>query len=105
MAEVKCKLITCDRCGATRSLKCIGEGEMDGGFTRWDKFEYPPEGWHLHIDVGRLCPKCNKKYEDLIYSFMNNEVITVTTTCKTPTSGYIYASSNTLSGCKYVEED
>lgn len=79
MAEVKGKLVTCDRCGATYFLKCTGEEDMDGGFTRWNTFEALPEGWKIHSEVGQLCPKCNEKYEDLIKSFMSktkyNEII------------------------------
>lgn len=30
MSEQCGKLVTCDRCGKTLFLKCIGEGEADG---------------------------------------------------------------------------
>lgn len=71
MASVNGQLVTCDRCGASIFLKCTGEGERDGGFTRWNKFEPPPEGWSIvsvpskdratgnqqHI---RVCPPCHR---------------------------------------------
>ena len=31
MSELTGKLIVCDRCGNSYFLKCIGEGEADGG--------------------------------------------------------------------------
>lgn len=70
MAERKGKLVTCDRCGETVFLECTGEGELDGGFTRWNKFEDMPNGWEKHFPMGMLCPKCNGEYKHLINSFM-----------------------------------
>lgn len=70
MAEVKGKLVSCDRCDTKIFLKCTGEGETDGGFTRWNKFETFPEGWEYHTEVGRLCPACNEKYKALVNTFM-----------------------------------
>ena len=70
MAEIKGKLVSCDRCEAEVFLKCTGEGELDGGFTRWNIFEEFPEGWEYHCEVGRLCPDCNKKYKELVNTFM-----------------------------------
>lgn len=72
MSEVKGLLKTCDRCGETIFLKTIGDGEADGGYTRWNKFEAPPEGWDFHLKVGTLCPKCNTEYNKLLERFMNN---------------------------------
>ena len=45
MSQAKGKLITCDICGAPVFLKTTGEGEADGGYTRWNEFEAFPEGW------------------------------------------------------------
>lgn len=70
MAEVNGKLVTCDRCGAQVFLKCTGERERDGGFTRWNTFEPFPEGWENHYEVGRICPDCNSKYKSIISNFM-----------------------------------
>lgn len=62
------RLITCERCGTTVFLECIGEGERDGGFTRWNKFEPLPEGWGSfeHYD---LCPECNRIWTDIQHDF------------------------------------
>lgn len=75
MAEVKGKLCTCDRCGAQVFLKCTGENERDGGYTRWNTFEDYPEGWEYHSEVGRLCPDCNRKYEDMISEFRTGAIV------------------------------
>lgn len=78
MAEVRGKLMVCDRCGKEIFLKCTGEGETDGGFTRWSKFEDEPPGWkapYLHIGgeallgVGQLCPECNQEYQNIVENF------------------------------------
>ena len=69
MAEAKGKLVSCDRCGDTVFLKCTGEGETDGGYTRWNTFETFPDGWAYHHEVGSLCPSCNAEYKRLIVDF------------------------------------
>lgn len=71
MAEINGRMIICDRCGESAFLKCTGEGERDGGFTRWNKFEPVPEGWDRHYEVGLLCPNCNREYEALMRRFKN----------------------------------
>lgn len=71
MAEIKGRLTICDRCGEKVFSKCIGEGEADGGYTRWNNFEALPQGWEFHYEVGTLCPKCNKQYEKIIEEFRN----------------------------------
>lgn len=71
MAEINGKLVTCDRCDKQVFLKCVGEGETDGGYTRWNKFEDFPEGWEYYFEVGRLCPDCNEKYKMLVNTFMS----------------------------------
>jgi hypothetical protein len=73
MAEVNGQLVTCDRCGATVFRRCVGAGEADGGFTRWDKFEPLPPGWELvavpngegtaHL---RVCPSCSALWRELL---------------------------------------
>lgn len=72
MSEVKGKLCTCDRCGETCFIRTIGEGETDGGFTRWNKFEPYPEGWGFVRAncIGMLCPKCNAEWERIVCDFM-----------------------------------
>lgn len=81
MAETTGKIVTCDRCGAEIFLKCTGEGEADGGYTRWNKFEAMPEGWDLVAvpkSVGwtghgnaynmylQVCPDCHKLWHDVV---------------------------------------
>lgn len=65
-------LLTCDRCGKQIFLKLTGEGEMDGGYTRWNKFEPVPEGWGLN-GVKNLCPECYAKWKELEKEFMDRE--------------------------------
>lgn len=75
MASKKGMLLICDRCGATIFLECTGESEADGGYTRWNKFEKPPEGWGYASDskkINNLCPNCNKEYQNLIKEFESN---------------------------------
>lgn len=71
MIEQCGKLITCDRCGKNLFLKRIGE--TYGGYTRWNKFEDPPDGWKYYCDIGRLCPECNEEYVSIVEEFMNVE--------------------------------
>ncbi len=66
MSRVNGQLITCDRCGEQGFARCIGEGERDGGYTRWNKFEHP-EGWS--VNGGDLCPTCTRKYEEMLKGF------------------------------------
>lgn len=66
------QLRTCDRCGASVFLKVTGEGERDGGFTRWNKFE-EAEGWSTEVDMGDLCPKCTEELKQLMDNFMREK--------------------------------
>ena len=73
------KYYICDRCGTTSFFEKIGEGETDGGFTRFDKFE-EAEGWNTVYpeashDIGSsklLCPECSKKYNKLMSEFFDD---------------------------------
>lgn len=76
MSQVNGQLTTCQRCGAQIFRKCTGEGEADGGFTRWNNFEPYPEGWDLvavpktantgngnaYNGYMRVCPDCNRAW-------------------------------------------
>ena len=73
MAQVKGRLSICDRCGKTIFSKVTGEGETDGGYTRWNKFEELPEGWKNYYEVGLLCPDCNAIYHKIIAAFKDSE--------------------------------
>lgn len=65
------KLEMCDRCGATVFLAHIGDGEADGGFTRWNKFEPEPEGWMYSLDLKKkLCPTCASEYRTMLAQFV-----------------------------------
>lgn len=70
MAETEGKLLTCDLCGATVFLKYVGDGEADGGFTKWRRYEDRPDGWQTwHVtDVihSTLCPSCNERMQEAL---------------------------------------
>lgn len=76
MSQINGQLSTCERCGAQIFRKCTGEGERDGGFTRWNTFEPYPEGWALVSvpkgiavhDCVRVCPACHKAWDRAIMS-------------------------------------
>ena len=69
MSREKGEIRTCDRCKATVFLRCTGEGERDGGYTRWNEFE-PAEGWGHEYGMGDLCPTCMEKLVRLREDFM-----------------------------------
>ena len=70
MAKVNGQMVTCDRCGASIFLKCTGEGERDGGFTRWNEFDTLPPGWEIVEIPGnkyiQTCPSCTKLWVDAL---------------------------------------
>lgn len=55
--------LTCDVCGASVFLAHTGDGEADGGFTRWREYEKPPSGWNSADvrGIGDLCPECSAR--------------------------------------------
>ena len=65
------RLSVCDRCGQGTFSRCTGEGELDGGFTRWNKFEPLPEGWRNHSAIGLLCPVCNEEFNRIMDAFID----------------------------------
>ena len=72
MAEFCGKMVICDRCGKSIFLKTTGEGETDGGYTRWNNFEPLPNDWGYSRDcenIARLCPTCNREYREVIQRF------------------------------------
>ena len=71
MARENGQLRTCDRCGKTIFLKTTGEGEQDGGFTRWNKFEEAP-CWTTEYEVGDLCPECSQLFDSMKEEFLKN---------------------------------
>lgn len=80
MAKINGQFVICDRCGTQTFRKSIGEGEADGGYTRWNDFEPLPDGWDLvaipkgkvflhgnaHNDYLFVCPKCHALWDTLI---------------------------------------
>ena len=60
MASVNGQLTICDRCGTQIFRRTTGDGEADGGFTRWNNFESYPEGWRI-VDI----PSKNKKFHSV----------------------------------------
>lgn len=70
MSYTNGRLYMCDRCKKLHFCACIGEGERDGGFTRWNKFEPLPEGWRSPLDTGLLCPECVKQYQQMLDEFL-----------------------------------
>lgn len=71
MMQQEGKLLTCDRCGATAFVLKTGSYEQDGGYTRYNAFEAPPEGWDSTRDVNfaDLCPSCAAEYKKIILEF------------------------------------
>ena len=74
------KILTCDLCEKEVFLEYIGEGEADGGFTRWLKFESKPDSWRYvsHDELSKekikhdlLCDTCYLKYVEHINKFFN----------------------------------
>ena len=63
-------LIQCDypMCDAQVMLAKTGEGETDGGYTRFNTYEPKPEGWG-YVDDKDLCPDHYQYYLDMIAEF------------------------------------
>lgn len=62
------KVVTCEICGRQQFAKAIGEGETDGGYTRWTKFE-ALDGWDelfvfRDLRYKDVCPACHKRVKD-----------------------------------------
>lgn len=75
MSEAKGKLVTCDRCGKTTFRKYIGQGDADGGYTKWDKFEPLPETWLWTTEVGILCDECAGIFRSFIRLLMGDSSV------------------------------
>ena len=68
MARQNGELRTCDRCGVNKFFKTIGDGETDGGYTRWNKFEVAA-GWTTECGIGDLCPTCSDLFAEIKQNF------------------------------------
>ena len=75
LGEQKGLLLSCTKCSITGFRKYIGEGERDGGYTRWDKFEPVPEGWLQETEFGYLCPNCAKTFKTLMTEFFGDNTV------------------------------
>lgn len=74
MSEWKGRIVACDRCGKECRCKLLREDELDGGFTRIDRFEEMPETWKYHHETGWLCPDCANEFQRRLDAFMKNDV-------------------------------
>lgn len=77
MPSDKGKLITCDRCGRTVFLKCLGKGVADGGYTTWDKYEELPKEWLYENQFGYLCEECADRFRTWVYDFIGDKLAPV----------------------------
>lgn len=74
------KILTCDKCGKEVFLDYVGEGEADGGFTRWLKFSQKPDGWQnvsTPIEIKGyplLCDECYKKFVSHLKEFFDDRI-------------------------------
>lgn len=74
MSRVKGELRTCDRCGYSQLFKFVGTTELDGGFTKSDKFEVA-EGWS-YLGNMDLCPRCAEEWEETKKRFIEDFIET-----------------------------
>lgn len=70
MGEWMGKIVTCDRCGREVRRELIDTTELDGGFTRTNRYVDMPDTWKYHHEIGWLCPDCDAEYESLIRAFI-----------------------------------
>lgn len=73
MAEEKGILTTCDRCETIVFRKLIGTGDLDGGYTKFDKFEPLPDDWLYVYEIGYLCPRCAMEFRAMISTFIDQD--------------------------------
>lgn len=75
MAEEKGILTTCDRCETIVFRKFIGTGDLDGGYTKFDKFEPLPDDWLYLSQIGDLCPVCANEFKRFIHNFIGQDKV------------------------------
>ena len=80
MAKINGQIVICDRCGAQVFRRCTGDGETDGGFTRWNNFEELPAGWdkvaiptvenaligNAYNSYIEVCPTCHALWAEVV---------------------------------------
>ena len=76
MAQIKGKLILCSgkNCSNTAFVKFTGEGDTDGGYTKFDTYENLPDGWENYTGIGDLCPECATKLKMFIKDLVGDDV-------------------------------
>lgn len=89
MSEQRGKLITCNRCGRTIFRMRTGQGEADGGYTRWDQFEPLPETWIYESQVGHLCDECAGLFRAFIHKLMDGQPVAPAWELKTEDQKYL----------------
>ena len=75
MAEVKGKMITCNRDSNFVFLKRLVDGDTDGGFTKYERYEDLPSDWMFATQFGYLCPKCAREFRTFMTTFFNGNVV------------------------------
>lgn len=65
------QLYKCDRCGMTHFVKLLKTGDMDGGFSHWEKFE-EAVGWGS-VDGMLVCPYCYNQYKNLLRQYKSQK--------------------------------
>jgi hypothetical protein len=81
MAEIKGKMMVCDRCGEELFIKEKCPNETDRAFSSQRFYDDVPSGWN-HQDVSKdckhsdvlLCPECNHLCESLLRDFMGGRM-------------------------------
>ena len=63
------KLVHCDNCEKWVFLEKLEDMELDGGFTRAQKYTPMPEGWETCDVMGKstdLCPDCSRMIRSIL---------------------------------------
>lgn len=68
MSSEKGKMMTCDRCKKQEFIKAIADGEADGGYTKYNRFE--KNEWHREYGCD-LCPACYSEYRGIVEDFFS----------------------------------
>ena len=71
MSQTNGTLVVCDRCGKQTFVKSVGDEVLDGGYTRWNKFESLPEGWGRFKGYD-LCPDCFDTWSIIENDFLSS---------------------------------
>ena len=60
------------KCGMTHFVKLLKTGDMDGGFSHWEKFE-EAAGWG-NVDGMLVCPYCYNQYKYLLRQYKSQKI-------------------------------